>query len=172
MRFVSWIMAVVSATLVGAIVYAGVEPHTKAMAGEPGPPLRAAEGGLEPGLQDALRRATLAASRDRIEMQVNSGWRSAADQERLLEEAIAKYGSRAAAARWVASPEKSEHVAGRAIDVGPAKAATWLANHGAAYGLCRVYRNEPWHFELRPSAPVNGCPRLYADPTQDPRLQS
>ena len=31
-------------------------------------------------------------------------------------------------------------------------ATAWLSEHGAAYGLCQVYRNEPWHYELRPDA--------------------
>ena len=59
---------------------------------------------------------------------------------------------------------------GDAVDLGPAAARSWLAEHGARYGLCRVYANEPWHFELRPDAVRHGCPRPYADPTQDPRM--
>ena len=39
------------------------------------------------------------------------------------------------------------------------------------YGLCQIYRNESWHFELRPDAIENGCPSMYADPTHDPRMQ-
>ncbi len=62
-------------------------------------------------------------------------------------------------------------MSGDAIDLGPADATTWLSEHGAEYGLCRVYRNEPWHFELRPDAADQGCPPLYADPTHDPRMQ-
>ena len=51
------------------------------------------------------------------------------------------------------------------------RAATWLSTHGAAYGLCRIYGNEPWHYELRPEAVDHGCPPVYADPTHDPRMQ-
>ena len=40
-----------------------------------------------------------------------------------------------------------------------------------AYGLCQIYGNEPWHFELRPDAVDHGCPPTYADPTHDPRMQ-
>ena len=43
--------------------------------------------------------------------------------------------------------------------------------HGADYGLCQIYGNEPWHYELRPDAVDRGCPPTYADPTQDPRTQ-
>ncbi len=126
---------------------------------------------LNPRLLSALKRAAAAAARDGVAFHVNSGWRSAADQEQLLRAAVSQYGSRAAAARWVATPEKSLHVSGRAVDVGPPEAAAWLSAHGARYGLCRVYRNEPWHYEWRREAATRGCPPLYADPTQDPRLQ-
>jgi D-alanyl-D-alanine carboxypeptidase len=126
---------------------------------------------LNPTLLNALRQAAAQAAVEGIELIVNSGWRSPPYQERLLEEAVATYGSRAAAARWVAPPETSAHVSGDAVDIGPAVAAAWLARHGATFGLCRVYENEPWHFELRPRAVEEGCPPPYADPTRDPRLQ-
>ncbi|MFQ6225798.1 peptidase M15 [Nocardia sp. NPDC002869] len=92
-------------------------------------------------------------------------------QAHLLNEAIAKYGSEQEAARWVATPDRSAHVSGDAVDIGPVAAAKWLSAHGAAYGLCQVYANEPWHYELRPEAVDHGCPPLYADPTRDPRMQ-
>ena len=71
----------------------------------------------------------------------------------------------------MATPEASEHVKGEAVDLGPWAADDWLARHGAAYGLCRIYANEAWHFELRPRAVTDGCPAMYADPSHDPRLQ-
>jgi D-alanyl-D-alanine carboxypeptidase len=126
---------------------------------------------LDDGLLGALRRAATDAARDGVELFVDSGWRSAAYQEQLLREAVAKYGSRAAAARWVATPGRSAHVSGNAVDIGPSDAAAWLSAHGAEHGLCRIYGNEPWHYELRPAAIEHGCPPTYADPTQDPRLQ-
>jgi len=46
-----------------------------------------------------------------------------------------------------------------------------VSEHGAKYGLCQIYDNEPWHYELRHEAIDDGCPPRYADPTQDPRLQ-
>jgi D-alanyl-D-alanine carboxypeptidase len=126
---------------------------------------------LDPGLLGALRRAATDAADDGVEFVVDSGWRSPAYQKQLLREAIAKYGSEAEAARWVATPTTSPHVSGGAVDIGPAHATPWLSAHGAAYGLCQIYGNEPWHYELRPEAITHGCPRMYADPTQDPRLQ-
>ena len=102
---------------------------------------------------------------------VDSGWRSRAYQARLLREAISKYGSEQEAARWVATPKTSAHVSGDAVDIGPAAAAAWLSEHGAAYGLCPIYGNEPWHYELRAQAVGRGCPPTYADPTEDPRMR-
>lgn len=126
---------------------------------------------LDPDLLEALRRAGADAKAAGITLYVNSGWRSAQYQQQLLDEAVGKYGSEAAAERWVSTPETSLHVAGEAVDIGHPDAATWLTEHGSAYGLCRVYANEPWHFELRPDAVEQGCPAMYADPTQDPRMQ-
>jgi len=47
----------------------------------------------------------------------------------------------------------------------------WLSEHGLKFGLCQIYRNEPWHYELRPRSVDHGCPAMFADPTQDPRMQ-
>ena len=126
---------------------------------------------LDSGLLGALRRAATDAADDGVEFVVDSGWRSPAYQEQLLHEAVLKYGSEAEAARWVATPSTSAHVSGDAVDIGPPGAAAWLSEHGAAYGLCQVYGNEPWHYELRPEAIAHGCPPTYADPTHDPRMQ-
>jgi D-alanyl-D-alanine carboxypeptidase len=82
-----------------------------------------------------------------------------------------KYGSEAEAARWVATPKTSAHVSGDAVDIGPSDAAAWLSAHGAEYGLCQIYDNEPWHYELRPAAVDHGCPAMYADAAHDPRMQ-
>lgn len=121
---------------------------------------------LRPELLAALRAATTDASAVGLDLQVNSGWRSVAYQEQLLGDAIAQYGSAEEAARWVAAPSASAHVSGDAVDIGPAEAAAWLSQYGAAYGLCQIYENEPWHFELRPDAPAAGCPGRYADAAQ------
>jgi hypothetical protein len=126
---------------------------------------------LDPALLGALRQAATAAAGEGVKLVVNSGWRSPAYEEQLRREALAKYGSEAEAARWVATGTTSPHVSGDAVDVGPADATPWLSAHGAAYGLCQIYGNEPWHYELRQDAIAHGCPRMYADPTQDPRMQ-
>ncbi len=126
---------------------------------------------LDPALLGALRQAAADAADDGVEFLVDSGWRSSAYQERLLRDAVSKYGSEAEATRWVATPNRSAHVSGDAVDIGPSGAPAWLSEHGAGYGLCQIYGNEPWHYELRPEAIAQGCPPTYSDPTQDPRMQ-
>jgi D-alanyl-D-alanine carboxypeptidase len=126
---------------------------------------------LEPALLGALRQAATDAADAGVEFVVDSGWRSPEYQEQLLHEAVLKYGSEAEASRWVATPNTSAHVSGDAVDIGPSDAAAWLSERGADYGLCQVYGNEPWHYELRPEASDHGCPAVYADPTHDPRMQ-
>jgi zinc D-Ala-D-Ala carboxypeptidase len=126
---------------------------------------------LDPDLLQALREAATDAADDGIQFYVNSGWRSREYQNQLLLEAVSKYGSEAEAARWVATADTSRHVSGDAVDIGSFDATTWLSEHGAEYGLCQIYRNEPWHYELRPQAIHHGCPATYADPAHDPRMQ-
>nr|WP_236571095.1 M15 family metallopeptidase [Microbacterium hydrocarbonoxydans] len=126
---------------------------------------------LDSDLLAAVRAAADAAADDGVSMHVNSGWRSPEYQQLLQQEAVEQYGSAEEAARWVATPENSEHVSGDAVDLGPLAAQDWLAQRGAEFGLCQIYANERWHFELRPAAVANGCPVMYENPTTDPRTQ-
>jgi zinc D-Ala-D-Ala carboxypeptidase len=126
---------------------------------------------LDPDLLGALRQAATDAADDGVEFYVDSGWRSPEYQEQLLDEAVSKYGSEEEAARWVASADTSAHVSGDAVDIGHSDATAWLSEYGAEYGLCQIYGNEPWHYELRPEAIDHRCPPMYADPTHDPRMQ-
>jgi zinc D-Ala-D-Ala carboxypeptidase len=126
---------------------------------------------LDPALLGALRQAATDAADDGVEFDVNSGWRSPEYQEQLLREAVSEYGSEEEATRWVATADTSLHVSGDAVDIGPSDATAWLSEQGDDYGLCQIYSNEPWHYELRPEAIDHDCPRMYADPTQDPRMQ-
>jgi LAS superfamily LD-carboxypeptidase LdcB len=111
---------------------------------------------LDAGLLAAVQRAARDA-RDRVEFIVTSGWRSKAYQQRLLDEGVEKYGSLEKAREFVNTPEKSAHVSGKAIDIGPTRADDWLIQHGSDYGLCQAYANEMWHFELLTS-PGGECP--------------
>lgn len=126
---------------------------------------------LDPDLLEALRAAATDAKRDGVVLYISSGWRSPEYQKQLLREYIAAYGSKAEAAKWAAPADKSLHVLGAAIDLDSAKAEAWLSGHGADFGLCQVYANEPWHYELRPEAKDHGCPEMYADAAHDPRLK-
>ncbi|WP_112247918.1 M15 family metallopeptidase [Kribbella monticola] len=115
--------------------------------------------GLTPKMRSRLRKATAAAKADGITISITSARRSVAKQKQLLKAAIAKYGSYREAIRWVLPPEKSAHVKGKAVDIGPRSAMTWLEKNGWRYGLCRRYDNEPWHFEAL-TTPGKRCPAL------------
>ncbi|TQJ29999.1 M15 family metallopeptidase [Microbacterium sp. SLBN-146] len=117
---------------------------------------------LEPALRTALQSAAAAARAAGTDFWVTSGWRSARYQQHLLDEAIVTYRSEAEAMKLVQTPEKSKHVTGEAVDVGPTDANSWMSIHGAEYGLCQVYANEMWHFELL-TEPGGTCPRARAD---------
>jgi hypothetical protein len=54
---------------------------------------------------------------------------------------------------------------------GALRCVRMLSRRGAQYGLCRIRENEPWHYEPRSDAVDRGCPRMYTDPTQDPRTR-
>lgn len=112
---------------------------------------------LEPGLRTAMQHAARAAIADGVEFVVTSGWRSAEYQRALLAAAVVEYGSADAAGEFVLPPDRSKHVSGEAVDIGRTDANSWLSQHGADYGLCQMYANEMWHFELATS-PGGECP--------------
>lgn len=117
---------------------------------------------LDPELLRAVQRAARDANAAGVEVMLTSGWRSPAYQQQLFDEAVAQYGSVAEALRYVATPQTSSHVTGRAVDIGPAEADRWLMRNGARYGLCQRFANEAWHFELL-TEPGGECPPLLAD---------
>ncbi len=118
--------------------------------------------GLVPDLAARVRKAVALAHADGVELHVTSGRRSAAEQQRLVDEAVETHGSEEEAHRWVLPPERSAHVQGRAVDLGPAAGARWVAERSVELGLCRVYANETWHFELLPDG-ASRCPGLLPD---------
>jgi hypothetical protein len=125
-------------------------------------PTASGTAGLKPALQRALDRAIAAAGAAGKDLRLTSGWRTRAEQQQLFDAAVKKYGSRAKASRWVLPPDKSAHVRGEAVDVGPRAGAKWLERHGSRFGLCRRYDNEWWHFELL-TAPGGTCPAREAN---------
>jgi D-alanyl-D-alanine carboxypeptidase len=123
---------------------------------------------LEGDLRDALRSASEDSG---IGFEISSGWRSDRYQRQVFGQAVAKYGSEDEAARWAARPGTSVHESGEAVDISTSEATDWLSRRGDGYGLCQIYANEPWHYELRPDAAEDGCPAMYADAADDPRMQ-
>jgi D-alanyl-D-alanine dipeptidase len=118
-----------------------------------------AVGRLAPPLLTAIQNAATAAAANGITMTITSGWRSPEFQQRLLDQAVQTYGSYAAARQYVQTPESSKHVAGEAVDVGGQGADQWLIANGSRFGLCRIYANELWHFEMATDA-EGRCPAL------------
>lgn len=116
---------------------------------------------LDQALAQRFADAQAAAAAEGVTLTLTSGWRSAEEQQRLVDEAVVTYGSVEEAHRWVLPPEKSSHVAGLAIDVGPMDGALWLGERASEFGLCRTYDNEWWHFEPVPADGV--CPATYPD---------
>ena len=116
---------------------------------------------LEPGLvrpnkldrQLAARfnAARVRAKANGFELLITSGWRSVRHQQLMFERAVVKYGSANEARRWVLPADESLHTWGLAIDIrfanhsGPA--LRWFKKYSYRFGLCRVYKNEWWHFE-------------------------
>jgi zinc D-Ala-D-Ala carboxypeptidase len=119
-------------------------------------------GRLDPALLSAVQDAATAAATDGVTMTITSGWRSPEFQQRLLDQAVQTYGSLAAARRYVQTPQQSKHVVGQAVDVAGPAADQWLSANGARFGLCRIYANEVWHFELATDA-LGNCPPLLPD---------
>ena len=153
----------ISAVLVSALGILAAAPMTPASADvQMIPPYDVADptiGNLDPALRIAVQQATAAAAADGITMTITSGWRSPKFQQQLLDDAIATYGSLPAARQYVQTPEHSRHVLGQAVDMGGVGADQWLIANGARFGLCQIYANELWHFELA-TDPAGICPLL------------
>ncbi len=96
-------------------------------------------------------------------LHVISAYRPDTDQAARWKTAVKRYGSEAAARRWVAPPGHSAHRTGRALDleigvpIDSAHAAEgrrlpicrWLDEHGPEFGYYG-YPDEPWHREYNP----------------------
>ncbi|WP_197377230.1 M15 family metallopeptidase [Mycolicibacterium baixiangningiae] len=121
-------------------------------------------GRLDPPLLAAVQEATRRAASDGIAVEINSGWRSVGFQQRLFDDGVRTYGSVETARQFVASPQTSMHVVGRAVDVGGPDAAAWMARNGPRFGLCQVYANELWHYELTADA-AGACPPMKPNAT-------
>ena len=118
---------------------------------------------LDPALLTALRSADKAAEDERgISITITDGWRSKKYQDFLFAQAVQKYGSEREAEKWVKRGTQSAHVSGHAVDIATADAMDFLNRFGSRWGLCQVYANEIWHFELRTTA-GGTCPLMATD---------
>ncbi|WP_159844028.1 M15 family metallopeptidase [Nocardia sp. CY41] len=117
--------------------------------------------GLDPKLALAYTLAEREAHAQGMPLSITSGYRTPAEQQALWEDGVATYGPEDAR-RWVLPPEESTHVSGDAIDVGPQQGARWLEANGYRWGLCRMFENEWWHFELA-TVPGTDCPPMTPD---------
>lgn len=134
-------------------------PYTAPAAGvddAPGP-----ADALDPELERRFAEAQRRAAADGVALTLTSGLRTPAEQQRLVDEAVERYGV-PEAYRWVLPPDRSAHVQGLAIDVGPTAGAYWLQEHGPDLGLCPTYANEVWHFELLAEG-ASACPEPRPD---------
>ncbi|WP_181408995.1 M15 family metallopeptidase [Schumannella soli] len=117
---------------------------------------------LDPDLRAAIQAAAAAAVEDGHDLVLTSGWRSERYQQWLFDTAVRHYGSEQEARRWVATPRDSAHVSGSAVDIGPWETTLWMQSHAEEFGLCQIYANEMWHYEL--AARHGGtCPALRED---------
>lgn len=162
-RAVVGVLVVGALGAAGAFTYLTVTTRDGDAVADPSPTLRPQTAtGLDPELERRFDAARAAADADGVELTLTSGWRTAAEQQELVDAALERYGTAEEAHRWVLPPESSEHVAGLAIDVGPTDGALWLEQHGAEFGLCRTYANELWHFEAA-TEPGGTCPPMHDD---------
>jgi Putative peptidoglycan binding domain/D-alanyl-D-alanine carboxypeptidase len=104
---------------------------------------------------------------------VFSGYRPPWYQKRLFDAAVIKYGSEAAARKWVAPPGKSRHgkKGGQgAVDVAPANSGAQLDQ--ASERLFRPMSWEPWHVQLSTrDAPSEEMEEATGDELKEPAAE-
>ena len=94
----------------------------------------------------AFLRIRTAARRAGVQLRVNSGFRSMAQQRYLYR----CYKTRSCnGGNLAAPPGYSNHQSGHALDLNTSARGvyTWLANHGRAYAFRRTVPSERWHWE-------------------------
>jgi D-alanyl-D-alanine carboxypeptidase len=120
---------------------------------------------LPPDTLAAWQRLRAAAGEDGVQLCLNDGKRSRDQQARQFAEAVERFGDAELASRYVLQPDESMHVVGIAVDVQPLASAAWVERNGSAFGWCRRYENEPWHFEYDSAYLASGCPALLPSAT-------
>lgn len=136
--------------------------------------------GMTPQFATALQ-ALIAASGGRV--RITSGYRSPEHQAQLFAAAVKKYGSEAAARKYVAPPGHSNHNKGLAADL--AGDLAWAHANAKRFGLTFPMSWENWHIELvgargakqghtdQPDTPaaMNAVDDPTINPLKDPKVQ-
>lgn len=96
-----------------------------------------------PAVAHAFDRMDAAAHRSGVDLVVNSGFRSDAEQAVLF--------ARHPDPKWVAPPGHSRHRNATELDIaGDGGAWDWLARNAGAFGFVQRYSWEPWHYGFMP----------------------
>lgn len=112
--------------------------------------------GLNAGFRDSVAAMMDAAAAELGgSMNIYSGYRSVEHQQRLWDEAAAKYPDPAVRRKWVAPPGSSMHNYGLAVDLRwngarieyGSPISNWMATNAERFGLVRPLGNEGWHVE-------------------------
>jgi hypothetical protein len=105
--------------------------------------------GLQGDFASRLGQFLSAAEQAGTPIKIMSGYRSPERQAQLFQAAVAKYGSEAAARKWVAPPGRSNHNKGAAVDLSFTSdaARSWAHQNAAKFGLNFRMSHEPWHIE-------------------------
>jgi len=111
--------------------------------------------------RDAFVKMSDAAKKDSITLIVDSGYRSASFQKRIIKRRMELGDSFESVMRFVAPPGYSEHETGRAVDLVPSEIAfaksktyLWLKDNAGKFGFVETLhediipksRWEPWHW--------------------------
>lgn len=154
-----------------AAAAAGVSPADPDAAGpEHGPSCPAdpqysneATTGLRSDVAAAWNVTVAAAKTAGVTLCLNDGKRSRAQQQAQFDSYVKEYGEEVAK-QLVLPPDKSAHVIGMAVDVQPPAGYQWLQATAGSLGFCRIYDNEPWHFEYHRGHATEGCPKRLPAP--------
>ena len=120
-----------------------------------------------PEVKTAFSRMAEAAKQDSIDLIVDSGFRSASFQERIIRQRLEDGQNMQEVLTMVAPPGYSEHETGRAVDLVPSEALfasskiyLWLTENASRFGFRESYPEstadsmswEPWHWYYSPVA--------------------
>lgn len=99
-----------------------------------------------------MREAAAAAG---VDMHINSGFRTMAEQEYVW---MCYQTCNCNNCNQAAAPGYSNHQSGHALDLNTAAPGVynWLANNGGAYGFSETVPGEPWHWEWWGGGPGGG----------------